>query len=55
MKRTIKELLKKMQRAKLRGATPRPRTVFTSVHPLSNSTRLAIYRYISSNEGERKA
>ena len=54
MKRIIRELLKKMQRTKLRGATPRPRTVFTSVRPLSNATRLAIYRYISSNEGERK-
>ena len=54
MKRTIKAILKKMQRTKLRVATPRVRTVFTSVHPLSNATRLAIYRHISSNEGERK-
>ena len=54
MKRTIRAILRKMQRTKLRGATPRVRTVFTSVHPLSNATRLAVYRYISSNEGERK-
>ena len=29
---------------KPKGATPKARTVFTSVYPLSNASRLAIYQ-----------